>query len=190
MLLASFCTLLLMHSGASADWQSEEYRVKAGFIYRFILFAKWPAEPPEGNQVSGQEKITIGIIGDDPFLDYFSEVVGTTVHGNKVLAIKRFGAFSSRVDLTTCQILFISRSENKKLKKILASLFNQPVLTVSDIDNFCERGGMVSLITLRHRIRFEVNLPAVRQVGLQLSSNFLRAALRVIQKDPGKRNHD
>ncbi len=186
--LAVFCTLLVVPSVTIADWQSEEYRIKAGFIYRFILFAEWPEQPRGRDPGLDKDRITIGILGDDPFSDYFSKVDGATVHGHKVLRIKRLGSFSSRLDLTACEVLFISRSEKNNLKNILASLFDRPVLTVSDIDNFCERGGMVNLVTIRHRVRFEVNLPAARKAGLRLDSNFLRAALRVLQNAPADRN--
>ncbi len=55
-----------------------------------------------------------------------------------------------------------------------------PVLTVAEFDGFASGGGMIGLYVAESRVRFEVNLAAVRATGLQLGSNLLKLA-RIIR---------
>ena len=59
-----------------------------------------------------------------------------------------------------CQVLFISSSESGRLKEILTTLRGASVLTVSDLPQFTQHGGMVQFVLVQDRVRFEVNLAA------------------------------
>jgi len=67
----------------------------------------------------------------------------------------------------------------KDLKKILNELRKDPVLTVSDIPHFVQRGGMIRFVPEDNRVRFEVNLGAAQDAGLILSSELLKVAVNV-----------
>ena len=47
-----------------------------------------------------------------------------------------------------------------------------PALTVSDFPQFLKRGGMIQFVLEGNRVRFEVNLAAVKSAGLTLASSF------------------
>jgi hypothetical protein len=76
-------------------------------------------------------------------------------------------------------------SEEGRLSAVLASAKRLPVLTVSDIPHFAERGGMIGLVNQEDRIRFEVNVAPIEDSGLTVSSELLKVALRVIRKRAG-----
>ena len=89
-----------------------EYQLKAVFLFNFAQFVDWPQESfPEA-----QTPLVIGVLGEDPFGTYLDEIVrGETVNDHH-LVVQRY----RRVDeITTCHILFISRSESKRLEPIL-----------------------------------------------------------------------
>jgi hypothetical protein len=50
------------------------------------------------------------------------------------------------------------------------------VLTVSDIERFAERGGMIALRIVDRKVHFDINVHTVEQAGLKLSSQLLRLA--------------
>jgi hypothetical protein len=79
-------------------------------------------------------------------------------------------------DVGACDILFISQSEGNRVEAILASLNNRPTLTVSDLDRFARRGGMIHLVTDGNRIRLAINLEAAQAAHLTISSKLLRVA--------------
>ena len=184
MLFVILTSALSGYTPAWAKQEVEEHQIKAGYIYRFTLFVKWPEKDAPSILSLENNKITIGILGEDPFKDFFADVEGKPVPRiKKNLEIKRFGPFRQGLAFNTCHVLFISTSEQDNLSRIFASLKDVPILTVGDMDNFCDMGGIINLVTIGERVRFEVNLSRARQIGLSISSNLLRAALRVIQAD-------
>jgi hypothetical protein len=53
------------------------------------------------------------------------------------------------------------------------------VLTVSDIPQFSQRGGIIQFVQESNKIRFEVNLACAMAAGLTLSSELLKVAVIV-----------
>ena len=53
------------------------------------------------------------------------------------------------------------------------------VLTISDVDNFAQRGGIAQMFVENGKMRFELNLDVARQSRLELSSKLLVLAARV-----------
>ena len=148
---------------------SLEYRVKAAFIFNFAKFVEWPAAAYAGNR----GELTIGILGDDPFgriLDLTVE--GKTVGGRRV----RIRRCDSVDDVKGCQILFISLSEDEHLPQITEKLKGMPVLTVSELDSFTQKDGIVKFFMEDNKVRFEINIDQATRSGLKISSQLLYLA--------------
>lgn len=62
---------------------------------------------------------------------------------------------------------------------------NWNALTISDIEGFAERGGVIGFIALENKIHFAINVDAAERMGLKISSQLLRLAK--IVKDEEKR---
>ncbi len=108
-----------------------------------------------------------------PALD--AVVVGETIDGKGVSARR----VSKPRDAVGCRVLYISLSEEIRLKEVLAALDRGGVLTVSDIPQFSQRGGMIQFVEESNKIRFEVNLASAEAAGLTLSSELLKVAVTV-----------
>ncbi len=148
-----------------------EYQVKAAYLYNFTLFVSWPNFSKSSGAPFG-----VCVLGKDPF----GAVLDSTFSGETVdrqpIRIQRI---TDARDARPCRILFISRSEDKKLNDILSSLDDEEVLTVSDIPDFSQRGGMIQFVWEGDTVRFEVNLHAAKSAGLVLSSDLLKVAMSV-----------
>jgi TRAP-type mannitol/chloroaromatic compound transport system permease large subunit len=81
-----------------------------------------------------------------------------------------------------CHIVFISKSEVAIYKDIVAALKGQPVLTVSDMENFAEQGGMIGFVSSDNKVKVEVNTKAVTSAGLRVDAQLLEIAVKVIEK--------
>jgi hypothetical protein len=75
--------------------------------------------------------------------------------------------------------LYISVSEGARLKEILVNLAKTSILTVSDLPQFLQRGGIIQFVTIGNKVRFEVNLSSAQNAGLTLSSDLLKVAVAV-----------
>jgi hypothetical protein len=157
-------------ASAESRSNSDEYKVKAAFLYNFAKFIEWPGD----EAIHSDEPLTIGIYGKDPFGDYLDQISEkATVNGRK-LAILRFEQF---LDLQPCHILFISQSEDRpNLERTVDTLHRWNVLTISDIENFAQRGGIIQFETDENQIRFKINTDAARRAELIISSQLLKLA--------------
>jgi hypothetical protein len=162
--------LLVRGAGlAGQTAQAPEYQVKAVFLLNFAQFVDWPADAfPDADT-----PVVIGVLGDDPFGGVLDQTVRGERLGGRSFQVRRY----QRVDeIKICHILFIARSEESRPEDVLAGLKNRPILTVSDVDGFAERGGMIRFVTDRNRIRLQINPPAAEAAHLTISSKLLRLA--------------
>jgi len=161
LLLVSLC------AGTSFPVQAQapnEYRVKAAFILNFARFIEWP-----GDGYGDGGTLVVGIVGDDPFGGSLDQLNGTTVNGHRIV-IRRLKAGDY---LKACQILFVSSSERSRLGKILESLRGGSVLTIGELPQFNQAGGIIKFVIQNNKVRFEINDGAAGQARLRISSKLL-----------------
>jgi len=144
-----------------------EYQVKAAVLYKFVRYVEWPQDVlPDTLDI-----ITIGVLGESPVTVALRALVeGKEIGGYKV-AIRHFRSLE---DLDFCHMLFIGRSEKEHLKKVLGRLQGWSTLTVGDTEYFAAVGGMINLVIVENKVRFETNLEAAEKAKLKISSKLLR----------------
>jgi hypothetical protein len=156
--------------------KASEYLVKATYLYNFGRFVQWP---PTAVAVQG-DSFPICVIGQDPFGAALDTILaGEAIDGKSVVARR----VTKTQDALNCRVLYISPSEDSRLKELLVALDKAGVLTVSDIPQFSQRGGMIQFVLAGNKIRFEVNLTNAQIAGLTLSSDLLKVAVAV-RKSP------
>ena len=162
--------LLLAGPGLAAQAaRASEYQLKAVFLFNFAQFVDWPADAfPDADT-----PVVIGILGDDPFEGLLDQTVRDERLRGRPFQVRRYQSVD---EIKTCHILFIRRPDGARLEETLARLKNRPILTVSDVDGFAERGGMIRFVTDRNRIRLQVNPESVDAAHLTISSKLLRVA--------------
>jgi hypothetical protein len=154
---------------SAADERLTEHQVKAAFLFNFAKFVTWPAD----TFADQNAPLVIGIAGDDPFGGAIDDITrGERVNGHPIL-VKRLGADDQ---LEHCQILFVSASERKRLRHILETLSNAPVLTVGEPDDFARLGGVIRFTKDQYRVGFEINVDAAERSRLRISSKLLSLA--------------
>jgi hypothetical protein len=161
--------------GTAATPPSIEYRVKAVALLNFTKFTQWPA----ASFATPKAPLIIGICGDDPFGSALQEAIaGETVNG-RPLEIR---SVSSDSPIQDCHLLFISRSETARLKRVQELVAGKPILTISELDGFRDSGGMIQFVLHENRVRFDINRAAALQSGLVFSSRLLGVARSVTGK--------
>lgn len=164
--LAALLAGLALFAGTARGEPSREYQVKAAFLYNFVQFVEWPQEA----FARPDEPLTIAVLGEDPFGGALEEVVrGQRLRG-RPLVVRRA---RSTADLEGCQVVFVSRSETPRLPEVIGALQDRPVLSVSEIPGFAQRGGIINFYRQGSRVRFEINPAAARSDHLRLSSELL-----------------
>lgn len=171
-LLKLWLALVLLVTWATASVAQpvpKEYQIQAVFLWRLAQFTDWPATAFEGPM----SPIVIGVLGDDPFRQALDLAVKDETAHHRRIEVKRFTRVN---EISSCHILFISRSEEDRAGSITKTLGRRPILTVSDIDRFHQRhGGMISFfVTEQNKVRLRINVDTVKAAGITLDSQLLR----------------
>lgn len=156
------------------DTPDKEYSLKAGFIFNFTKYVAWAEIPADGY-------FTIAILGSDPFgRSIDKELANLTVQGRPIRIIR-----SNRVeDAARAQVAFMAGSERDNFAAWNRRLHERGVLTVSDAEDFFDKGGIVTLLRNKeNRLDFGVNLQSARDAKLKIQAPLLRLATKLIGED-------
>jgi len=149
------------------EHQTTEYKVKAAFLYNFSRFITWPEHTSRDDG-----KFNLCILGGDPFGALLDAIEGKSVYENS-LDIKRLDSLDQ---VQACQIIFVSQTSAGDLEYIMSALKGLPALTVSDIEGFTARGGIIEFKLVDKKVRFNINIDAANHAGLTISSKLLSLA--------------
>jgi hypothetical protein len=176
------CVLVTVPAVRADSEKSKEYQIKAAFLYNFIKFVDWPKEKLTA------ETIVIGVIGKHSFGKTFEPLKDKQVKDKKVI-IKQFqSAEGSELTDTQieavrkCHILFVCQSEAERLETIINSVKGHSVLTVGDMTDFLDSGGIINFVKEDEKVRFEINNTAAKKAKLDIRSKLLRLAKKVIDE--------
>jgi hypothetical protein len=172
-----FVLALLFLAGMSTQpcrAELSEAQIESAYIFNFIKFVEWP-----DSAVKSGGNIRLCIMGNDELQTLLATLNGRDV-GEYRLQVVPSGDGMEHIG--TCHVLYIDQQETRRFVPILKSLGERPVLTISDIPNFAERGGNIGLVYRENRVLFEINLASARIAGLRLSSQMLNLAANIFGK--------
>jgi hypothetical protein len=165
-------SLIFFFIGFKCEAQSppSEYQIKAAFIYNFARFIEWPTQA----FADTTSPMVIGVLGENVFGDSLKQSIENKSIKGHPLQFKQFGSVE---EATNCHVLFISASEKSRYSKILTQFKGTSVLTVSEADSFISDGGMINLVIVEDKVRFQINNDAAKKSGLIISSKLLSLAV-------------
>lgn len=160
--------LLAASAGAGAN-ELPEYRLKAAFVYNFMVYSEWPT--------TTAPTLNLCVHGNDPFGADIDGLQGKLAAGRTIAVHRRAPSDT----LKDCQVVFVTAAAIDGLPRLLDSLRGRPVLTLADSSGAMQRGVMLNMNMVQGKISFEANLQAARSAGIELSSKLLRLATEVKQ---------
>lgn len=160
-------TTTASHAQSAKD---RELLLKAAFLYNFAKFVEWPAAA----YASPGAPLTICVHSREALAVIAEAMQGKTV-GNRPVNVVDARAPTPPA---SCHVAFIGADETGSYAPNAKS---PHALTVSDRDRFARTAGMVGLVTVDNKIRFEVNLKSARAAGLRIQAALLRLATDVIE---------
>lgn len=150
-----------------ANPSSSEQTLTVAFLYNFLKFSEWPTQNTQNNVLNL-------CVTDNTAFEAELNAIDGRIAQNKIVRINRIELGES---LKECQLLFLPREEKPiRIREWLKNAKNTPTLTVSNMDNFLDIGGMIALIDDGTRLQFEINLTQVKSADLKLSAQLLQIA--------------
>ncbi|HKW65393.1 MAG TPA: YfiR family protein [Candidatus Acidoferrum sp.] len=178
-LAVSVLLLLLQASGMSSVLAqtpaSDEYAVKAAFLFHFAQFVEWP----EGTFQGANSPLVYCTIGEDPFRGVMDASLKDKAVRGHPLQVRHLKQIQ---DAQVCQVVFVGVQERGQIEPMLSISQQNSILTVGESEAFVRAGGMISFCLEERRIRFDINLQTAERANLKISAKLLALAKTVIGK--------
>jgi hypothetical protein len=148
---------------------SNEYLIKAAYLYHFAMFVDWPAEA----FASKTAPIVIGIVGSDPFGSALDATIRDKRIDGRPVLVKRL---DWKEDLRQCHLVFLAAADSGRIGDLVRRLDGAPVLIVAESQDLARRGAAISFRIDDNRVRFDINVDAAKRHRLTISSKVLNLA--------------
>jgi len=178
-ILALACVLVAAPSTGIAQDRTEpskEFQVKAAFLFNFAKYVKWP----ERAFAKDDSPLIVGVVGKDPFGTVLDRAFAGKSIDKHPLVVRRFRDVDK---LGPCHLLFVPADEDPRTAKIAAHYAKTPTLLVGDGVEFAKKGGVIGFYLADKRVRFEINTDAAERTGVEVSSQLLKLARIVRDKE-------
>jgi YfiR/HmsC-like len=174
-LLISVILISALIPQVAKSFDAEEPQIKAAYLYQFTRFVEWP----ESSFNSPDSEFNLCVLGVNSFGVALS-LLSQRAYETHPIVLRFLNTVKQTRD---CQLLYISISESDHESDILTSVSNSPVLTVSSLPGFVERGGIIEFVRTGNHVRFSINHEACKRQGLACSAKLLEVAVKVMDSD-------
>lgn len=158
-------------SFAARENVSLEHKLKAAFTFNFIKFIDWPKENSNGES----EKFTLYLLGNGPINEALSGLDGKEISG-RTLNVEEIDDVEEGKQQG---ILFVNISRKKGLAKIIERARERGMLTIGEMEGFCDQGGIINFVIRDDSINFEINLKEAQRSRLSISYKLLNQAVKI-----------
>jgi hypothetical protein len=168
--------IVLMTVPTSSLAQLQKEQVITALIYNFARFVTWP----ETSFPSSNDPLIIAAIGDGALQKELSSLEGKQVEG-RTIVVKRVSFERALAPNLPHHILYIPQLPPRQLSSLMQAVAKKPVLTISTMQDFALKGGILHLQDTLHTISFSINLDSAEQADLIISSKLFPLATKVIK---------
>lgn len=166
-LLVAAAVFLGIRAQPAAQSASDEYRLKAAFVYRFPQFVEWPDAA-----VRDARTLDVCVLEPNPFgSDLEQLVTGETAAGRPL----RVRPVSGPDALSGCHVLFAG-GHSQATSQVVRAASKHPVLTIGESAQFLDDGGIIVLRIVGRRVRFDVSATNAQKAGLRIAPQLLSLA--------------
>jgi hypothetical protein len=142
-----------------------EDELKSAIILTFLRYSEWPG------RAGPDLPLTVGVLGRPGLVPVLRRTLeGKPVNNRTVRVIE----LKSLSDPQCCQVVYLATDKAAEIQQALNSARSSRILTIGEADRFLEYGGAVNLMVVDGHMAFEVNLNALEQSGVSISSKLLR----------------
>jgi len=156
-------------SGTTRATPQAESEVKAVFLFNFTRYLEWPED-------NGLADYPIVVLGNGEIIAPLQEIAAKKSVGSVSIQVRQCSGLE---DVGLPRILFISDSAADQLPAVLEKFRGTDVLIVGETEGLAERGAAINFIIRDEAVKFEINVKALKDAGIQASSQLLRLAVLV-----------
>ena len=144
-----------------------EARIQSVLILRMIKFIDWPSK-----YLQSTGALQLCTWGESSTEAALQSLQGQKVREHEIVVRKLKPPFSTR----GCHVVYVSNTVKDLTPGLLYEPGSGAMLTISDMPDFGQRGGIITLIKQSNRIGFDIQLRYAREHGLQIGAPLLELA--------------
>lgn len=155
-------------------------KLKAAYIYNVIKFTQWP-----DTALAVDQSIRICLFGEDQTVSFLQQELQGRQAQSRPIDISHFAQLNKPQTHTElaqqidgCQLIYLAEKGRVPYQDYIRASAQLPILLTSGFSGFAEMGGMVAIQHSQEtgKVKFEINISAVSQSGLNISSKLLKFA--------------
>jgi hypothetical protein len=143
----------------------DHHQVKASYLFNLLRFIEWPDDvcgPGGGLNLCIYGAYSLGAF----------QALHRARVANRTIAVQRLKTLAA-LQANPCQILVISGDA-----PVVSVPIARGLLTVGETDGFTACGGIINLMLLGGRVRFQLNEEVAHACGLVINSKLLNLRMR------------
>ena len=144
-----------------------ERSVKAAFLYKFLGYMEFPADPGPS--------LVVGVLGADEVAAELAQITSGRNVGNRSISVRKLAEGDA---LTGLNLLFVG-GDGALPEAALRAAEKNGTVTVTERESGLQNGSVINFRLVDDRVRFEVSLPAAERCNVRLSSRLLSVAYYV-----------
>ena len=152
---------------AGAQQAEPEARLKAVFLYNFTKYIEW--------HESASSDFIIGIAGPTAVQEALQDIAKANKVQNRRIVIREF---DKPEEIEHCNILFISANFPYQLRSVVSRV-DAGMVTVTEKAGSASLGADFNFVIVNDKLKFEVNMDAINQAQVKVSSQLLKLAIIV-----------
>ena len=169
LLLAALLPITVLgDTNTSTAKRVPEYHLKTAFLYNFAKFVRWP----ERSFATENTPFVLGVLNASELESSLRLIRGRKIKGHPII-IK---TCHSPRDVRDCHMVFLNSSDALQVKNFIRQALGSPVLTVGDIPEFIDMGGIVRFYPENRKLRFEISSKTAKANGLRVSAHLLEVS--------------
>ena len=157
-----------LYSASGAELDANQ--VKARYLVNFMKYVTWPED------AQGQTNAFMIVVQDSANL---KNALDEAVRGKDFqgLPIRTVHTMTTH-EFANARMIFTRETNREKVSALLSQMPKR-ALTIGEGPWFLAHGGMIEFNIFEGKVRFNVNLPALRQAGFSVDPKLLVAAQEV-----------
>jgi hypothetical protein len=161
-------TLTVSYNVSAQDDVTNEYTLKALFVYNFTKHMEWPANS------SSNSKFQLVIVGKNEITNSLTKLLGGRKVNDKLIEVK---TVSNTSKIEPAQIIFIPRGSYSKVSNQLESLSAQGTLIITEEKSITDKYSDINIVEKDNGLRFEINEINLRKAGFKVSNQLLQLSI-------------
>jgi len=145
--------------------------LKVAYIYNIAKFTHWS----ETTWYAQSDPFELCIYEENNFNEELATLQNKVVNGHPINILRP----EKELDFQYCHAFYIKTSKRYRYRYLLSLINQKNVLVITDNSPFFDYGGLVNLVEVAHRLRFQINKQQLDNSLLKFSSKLLQLAILI-----------